>query len=43
MLGSSRDNEALTAARKAEAMRVRLNLTWDDLIAAPAEGQRRAA
>jgi hypothetical protein len=43
MLGSSHDNEALAAARKAEAMRARLSLTWDDLIVTPAEEQRRAA
>lgn len=43
MLGSIHDNEALAAARKAEEIRKRLNLTWDDLIATPAEEQRRAA
>jgi hypothetical protein len=43
LLGSAFDNEALAAARQAEAMRTRLNLTWDDLIAVPVEEQRRAA
>jgi hypothetical protein len=43
MLGSSSDNEVLVAGRKAEALRQRLGLTWDDLIVAAAEGQRRAA
>lgn len=44
MLGSSHDNEALVAARKAEDIRRRLGLTWDDLIvAATADAQRQAA
>jgi transposase len=43
MLGSSNDHEVLVAARKAEEIRSRLGLTWDDLIAAAAEWQRRAA
>ena len=43
LLGSSNDHEVLVAARKAEEIRSRLGLTWDDLIAAAAEWQRRAA
>jgi hypothetical protein len=43
MLGSAFDPEALSAARKAEAIRIRLGLTWDDLIMAAADEQRKAA
>jgi hypothetical protein len=42
MLGSSHDNEALNAARSAETLRAKLNLTWNDLIATPAEVRRAA-
>jgi hypothetical protein len=37
MLGSSNDNEVLTAARKAEDIRQRLGLTWDDLVVAASQ------
>jgi hypothetical protein len=37
MLGCSNDNEALAAARKAEDIRKRLGLTWDDLIVAASQ------
>ena len=43
MLGSDYDPEVLVAARKAEEIRKRLGLTWDDLIAAASEEQRSAA
>jgi hypothetical protein len=32
MLGSSQDGEVLAAAKKAEAKRVELGLSWDDII-----------
>lgn len=32
MLGSSQDGEILAAAKKAEAKRVELGLSWDDII-----------
>jgi hypothetical protein len=43
MLGSAHDNEALAAARKAEDIRQRLDLTWDDLIVATAQQRNKAA
>jgi hypothetical protein len=43
MLGSSNDNEALAAAHKAEALRQRFGLTWDDLIVAAAKQEGRKA
>ena len=43
MLGSNSDNEALTAARKAEEVRLRLQLTWDELIVAGVADERREA
>ena len=35
MLGSSQDGEVLAAAKKAEAKRVELGLSWDDIILGP--------
>ena len=32
MLGSNQDGEVLSAARAAEEMRQRANLTWEDLL-----------
>jgi hypothetical protein len=40
-LGSEYDNEVLIAARKAEEIRQRLGLTWDDLVIAATEQGRR--
>lgn len=42
MLGSDHDGEVLAAARQAEALRRRLGIGWDMLIAAP-KGQPRPA
>jgi hypothetical protein len=41
MLGSSNDHEVLVAARKAEEMRIRLRLTWDNLIVKPKKAHSR--
>jgi hypothetical protein len=35
MLGSTHDNEVLVAARKAEALRRKLGLTWTALLVRP--------
>ena len=38
MLGSDSDNEALTAARQATRIQKQSGLTWDKLLAVPANG-----
>jgi hypothetical protein len=43
MLGSKFDREVIAAARKAEDIRMRLGLTWDDLIAPVIKEKRVAA
>ena len=44
MLGSNGDGEVLNAARHAERLRKKLNMSWDELIIAAAEkSQARAA
>ena len=43
MLGSNQDGECLGAARKAEELRIRMGLSWDQLIVPVQTAQARAA
>jgi hypothetical protein len=43
MLGSNQDGEVLNAARKAEELRRKLDMTWEELVISAAETEMRQA